>query len=58
MITRKDIGRAWGGFSEGRLHVEKDDGTYDQPRYAIFPTKKAALRAYTDVRRVIIQGEL
>ena len=47
------IFEAWGAFVNGKLYIQRPDpGTYDEPRYAIFPTRKAASRAYADVRRI------
>ena len=58
-MTAKVI-KAWGGFSDGKLYVmpksqRPDEPVYDEPRYGIFPTKKDAMRAYRDVRRVEIK---
>ena len=50
--------RAWAGFSGGKLNAQKDTGTYDEPRLSIFTSRKAARRAYQDVRRVTITYEV
>lgn len=52
--------KAWGGFSDGKLYVmpksqRPRDFVYDEPRYAIFPSRVAARRAYQDVRRIEIR---
>lgn len=47
--------KAWGGFSEDSLMCEPDMDIYDEPRYAIFPTRRAAKRAYADVRKIEIR---
>lgn len=54
MKNTSKIIKAWGGFSDGKLNAQKDKGTYDEPRLSIFPTRRAARRAYQDVRRVEI----
>ena len=51
--------KAWGGFVDDKLYVmprneRPDEPTYDEPRYAVFPSRKAAKEAYVDVRRVWI----
>ena len=51
-MTRVKI--MWGGFVNGKLDCDKDEGIYDTPRAAVFPTKRAAKRTYEDVRRVTI----
>ena len=50
---------AWGGFVDGKLYVmskkeRPDEPQYNEPRYAVFPTKRDARRAYRDVRRIRI----
>jgi hypothetical protein len=52
-MAKKTV-KAWGGFSEGKLLAMKDDGTYDEPRLSVFTSRKAAERAYQDVRRIEI----
>ena len=48
----------WGGFSEGRLHVDVVDdffgGSHHIMRPAIFRTRKEAREQYQDTRKVII----
>lgn len=65
MTTKRKKGRtlrAWAGFVDGSLYVHQrrflsSIPVYDEPRFAIFPTKRAAKAAYQDVRRVTITVE-
>ncbi len=57
---RRRTVKAWGGFCDGKLYVMEKrfrptEPVYDEPRYAIFPTRGAARRAYQDVRRIEIR---
>lgn len=45
---------AWAGYSDGKPHAFKDDGTYGSGMYGIFRSRKAARRCYEDVRHVKI----
>ena len=51
-MTRVKV--CWAGFVNDAIYFEKGSDAYDEPRLAIFNKKKEALRAYEDVRRVII----
>ncbi len=54
--------KAWGGFSDGRLHkIDEIEPQYDDGGcsvQAIFKSKKAAKLRYQDVRRIEIHMPL
>jgi hypothetical protein len=55
-ITAKETEmKAWGGYVNDKLDVDKKRNEYDEPRYAIFPTRRAAKQAYSDVRRIKVR---
>ncbi len=45
---------AWGGFSDGRLHVWSKRSDY-YGELAVYPTRKRARESYSDVRRIEIR---
>ena len=52
VMTSDTTFSAWGGFRENELDIDRGDGAWDEARYAIFATKRAAKRAYEDVRPI------
>jgi hypothetical protein len=51
--------KAWGGFSDGKLHwftsPEHFQGEYMTTRPAIYPSRKQARQQYEDVRKIEIR---
>ena len=59
-MKKPKVVKAWGGFSEGELHIDSVIVTYcaigEKCRaFAVFTSRRQALQRYEDVRRIEIR---